>query len=360
MRISILILAAAVFVSVSGVAFGDPADKPVQTPVAATIDTTLKTAADQIRQFAFDGNTDTFFASETEVRGADHFTLRFDELVSLKWFGVSTGRLDGTDRLTTGTLEISTDGLSFDSVAFFATGDASVKLDGRKVRAIRINPKTNLQHPLVIREFKIKSEPPVELFRYPVEILVNVADAPEMKDWADNVARICERAYPLINDELKSDGFTPQQVITMTLKKDYNGVAATSGSHIVGSVKFFQDHPDDVGAMVHETAHVVQQYRSRDNPGWLVEGVADYVRFFKFEPGKLGRIDPDRSHYNGSYRVTAAFLAYLVEKHDPQIVLKLNKVMRDGKYTEAIFEQLTGKTLRELDDDWRKTLKPRP
>ena len=47
----------------------------------------------------------------------------------------------------------------------------------------------------------------------------------------------------------------------MTLKKSYRGVAAASGSRITGSVKYFKDHPDDVGAMIHETAHIVQHYR---------------------------------------------------------------------------------------------------
>ena len=40
--------------------------------------------------------------------------------------------------------------------------------------------------------------------------------------------------------------------------------------------------------MVHETTHVVQAYRRGARPGWLVEGISDYIRFFKFEPGKLG------------------------------------------------------------------------
>jgi hypothetical protein len=122
-------------------------------------------------------------------------------------------------------------------------------------------------------------------------------------------------------------------------------------------VKFFKDHPDDVGAMVHETAHVVQHYRGRGNPGWLVEGVADYVRFFKFEPGNLGRIDANRARYNSSYRVTAAFLAYVTEKYDRELVLKLNKLMREGNYREEIFKDLTGKTVQELDEEWRETLK---
>jgi hypothetical protein len=174
---------------------------------------------------------------------------------------------------------------------------------------------------------------------------------------AEKVARICERSYPMINTELRSEGYKPPQWVTMTLKTSYRGVAATAGDHITGSVKFFQDHPDDVGAMVHETVHVVQNYRHRGNPGWLVEGVADYVRFFKFEPGNLGRIDPDRAHYNGSYRVTAAFLAYLTEKYDKDLVLKLNKLMRAGEYKPEIFRELTGKSIEELDEEWRATLK---
>ncbi|HQU46327.1 MAG TPA: basic secretory protein-like protein, partial [Pirellulales bacterium] len=128
------------------------------------------------------------------------------------------------------------------------------------------------------------------------------------------------------------------------------------GEHIVGSVKYFKEHPDDVGAMVHETVHVVQRYRGRRNPGWLVEGVADYVRFFKFEPGNLGRIDARRAHYDRSYRVSAAFLAYLVETYDKDLVRKLNRLLRAGEYRAEVFQELTGKTLDELDGEWRATL----
>ena len=85
-------------------------------------------------------------------------------------------------------------------------------------------------------------------------------------------------------------------------------------------MKYFKDHPDDIGAMVHETVHVVQRYRTRNNPGWLVEGIADYVRFYKYEPGKLRPLNPNRAKYDGSYKVTAQFLAYLSDKYDKEIV----------------------------------------
>jgi hypothetical protein len=177
-----------------------------------------------------------------------------------------------------------------------------------------------------------------------------------MKEWAEKAARICERQYPLICADLPSDGFKPRTEIRMTLSKDYNGVAATGGGRITGSVKYFKAHPDDFGAMVHETVHVVQSYGYRGNPGWLVEGVADYERFFKYEPGKIGPLNPRRARYDGSYRVTAAFLAYLTEKHDKEIVRKLNAAMRAGKYKEELFQEITGKPLKELDEEWRAAL----
>ncbi|HKI20988.1 MAG TPA: basic secretory protein-like protein, partial [Isosphaeraceae bacterium] len=267
------------------------------------------------------------------------------------------GRPDGSDRLTAATIEVSTDGKAFDQPRPLADGQTLGNSSKSRLKAVRLRPAADLKHPLVLREVTIKSSPQVAVFQYPVEFVVDVADAPEMKEWADKTARICERAYPMINHELKSDGFKPASLIKMSLKNSYRGVAAAGGGHITGSVKYFKDHPADVGAMVHETVHIVQRYHGRGNPSWLVEGVADYVRFFKFEPGNLGPINPERAHYNQSYRVTAAFLAYLAEKYDPKIVLKLNQIMREGTYKPDVFERLTGKKVEDLDSEWRGTLK---
>src|SRR6266540_1178664 len=268
-----------------------------------------------------------------------------------------TGRPGGGDRLDVGSLEVSADGKTFRELAKFAEGAARAEGKGEAALAIRIRPGAELKNPLAVREMVIEADPPVEIFRYPVEIVVDVTDAPEMKEWADKVARICERAYPMINEELKSQGFKPRNLINMRLRNDYRGVAATGGGRITGSVKFFKTHPDDVGAMVHETTHVVQAYRGRGNPGWLVEGVADYVRFFRYEPGNLRPLSRDRARYNGSYKVTAAFLAYLTEKYDREIVRKLNKLMRDGQYQEEAFKELTGKPLQDLGEEWRGSLR---
>jgi hypothetical protein len=333
--------------------------KPAVAAVAVTIDTTLNTAPRQIRQFAFDGDPNTYFASSQNAGRADHFTLVLDKPVAVKSIEVITGRPRGGDLLAAGTLEVSGDGKTFEELAIFVEGVASAKPAGRPLRAIRIKPAADLKHPLAIREFVIESEPAVAIFKYPVEFLVNVDDAPEMKDWAEKAAQICERQYGMICEELKSDGFKPPQVIAMTLRRSYTGVAATAGDRITGSVKYFKAHPHDVGALVHETVHCVQQYRrgGSQNPGWLVEGIADYIRFFKYEPGKLKPLRPDDARYNGSYQVTAAFLAFVGDKYDKALVRKLNAIMREGKYKEEVWKELTGKTVEELGEEWKASLR---
>jgi hypothetical protein len=344
----LLVLVLPVFLAIPAPAEADP-------PVPAAVVTTLRTGSGQIRQLAFDGDGDTFFASAENARAADHFTLVFDRPVAVKSIAVLTGRPDGQHGLGAARLEVAEDGKTFAELARFAGGKARADANGKRVQAVRIQPEGDLEHVLVVRELAIEAEPPVAVFKYPIEIEVDVSDAPEMKEWADNVARICERSYPMINEELWSEGFKPRQRISMVLRKDYNGVAQTGGGRITGSVKFFKEHPDDVGAMVHETIHNVQAYQRRV-PGWLTEGVCDYIRFFKFEPGKLRPPRRDRARYNGSYKVTAQFLAFVCDRHGQDFVRKLNAILRKEGYREELWKELTGKTVQELEADWKATL----
>lgn len=78
------------------------------------------------------------------------------------------------------------------------------------------------------------------------------------------------------------------------------------------------------------------------------------MRFWKYEPGKAGRLQPERARYNGSYRVTAAFLAFASEKYDRKLVNKLNALLREGKYDAGAWKTLTGKSVEELNQEWRQ------
>ncbi len=276
--------------------------------------------------------------------------------MTLHWVAAATGRPGGGDAVRSGTLEVSADGTNFRELARFAGGTARGGPADGPVRAIRIRPGP-ADRPIAIRELVIDADPPVSIFRYPVEFVVDTSDAPDLKAWAEATARACEHAYAMINDELGSDGYRPPRRITLTISADYRGVSKMSGTRIVGSADHFRRRRDDDGAIVHETVHVAQGYRRGRRPSWLVEGICDYVRFFKWEPGKLGRINPATARYDKGYRLTAAFLAYLVERYDRNIVRQLNRALRNGEYDDDLFRQLTGKDLVELDEEWRGTLR---
>ena len=109
--------------------------------------------------------------------------------------------------------------------------------------------------------------------------------------------------------------------------------------------------------------HVVQQYGDQEPdavPGWLTEGIADYIRFFKFEPDYHGaddiwlrKQDYAKIRFDGAYRQSANFLNWVSEKYDPKIVPTLNALARQKKYSAAIWKQRTGKTVEELGEEWK-------
>src|SRR5204862_6493014 len=157
-------------------------------------------------------------------------------------------------------------------------------------------------------------------------------------------------------------------------------VAATGGTRVVCAYDWFSRNLEGeaVGAVIHELVPVVGQHgRARQaqgdagaaagagagqrrprNPGWLVEGLADYIRWFMYEPQSARpHPNPARANYNDSYRTTGHFLNYVVEKYDKDAIRKLNAAMREGRYSDEIWKQMTGKSAEELNEEWKKTLK---
>ena len=196
------------------------------------------------------------------------------------------------------------------------------------------------------------------------EIVYDYSEMPELKPWIDaRLKPACAKWYPAIVAMLPSDGYEAPRRATVTFRKGMSGVAGTSGTHVQCAGRWFAGNLEGeaVGAVIHELVHVVQQYRGvrggRRNPGWLVEGLADYIRWFLFEPpSKRPRPDPARAKYTDSYRTTGAFLNYVVQTHDKEIVPKLNTAMRRGRYDPELWKQHTGKTIDELWADYVKTL----
>ena len=182
-------------------------------------------------------------------------------------------------------------------------------------------------------------------------------DVPELQEWADSLRPIVEKWYPIIVQTLPSEGYTAPRKFTITIKES-NQIAFARGTEIVCGAKWFRAHPDDRGAVVHELVHVVQQYRGRRNPGWLVEGLADYIRWFKYEPrNKRPRPNPNRAKYTDSYQTTGAFLEWLAANKDHEIAVKLNAAMRQGRYAQELWKEYTGQTVDELWAEYIETLR---
>ncbi len=192
-----------------------------------------------------------------------------------------------------------------------------------------------------------------------VQVTVDVSEAPDLKEWGDKAKALVEKWHPIISGLLKSDGFTPPSQVKIVFKKDMKGVAYTSGNVITISARWVQRHPDDFGMVAHELTHVVQSYRDTPrNAGWVVEGMADYVRFFKYEPNAdLGPVNTGKAGYRDGYRTAAKFLDWIAKTHDKDIVVQLNQALRDSEYKESLFKKATGKSLDELWDEFVDAMK---
>jgi hypothetical protein len=198
-------------------------------------------------------------------------------------------------------------------------------------------------------------------------ITINAVQAPALGDWVTNtLAPVLVAWYPRVAALLASPGYTPPTHFSITLKP-MPGVAFTSGRRVVASSDWLQSEigREAVGSLVHEMVHVIQQFDHHGGhyPGWLEEGSADYVRWFKYEPQShgadlvwirhQGHFTPQ---YDASYRVTANFLNWVTEKYDSNIVSQLNAAMREGEYNDDLWKKYTGKTAPELGAEWKREI----
>lgn len=221
-------------------------------------------------------------------------------------------------------------------------------------------------------------------------IAIDTSAAPELTDWVEHrLAPVLVVWYPKIVALLPSAGFTAPAAYSIVVQKPeaysvivqkMNGVAYASGTKVFVSETWIQDEMDGeaIGSIVHESVHVVQQYHP-NAPSWLVEGIADYVRWFQFEPQshgadivwmqKLGPRPGDACsivipctdgkfspRYDASYRISANFLNWVTVNYDRNLVTELNADLRQGKYTREFWKRHTGKTVTELGDRWKQQI----
>ncbi|MCC7230662.1 MAG: hypothetical protein IT203_09740 [Fimbriimonadaceae bacterium] len=221
---------------------------------------------------------------------------------------------------------------------------------------------------LLLTASLIPTQAPTDLkkFVYPLEIAqkaprvtVDVSDFPESKAWGDAAKGLVETWFPTVCSLLATEGFHPPKEIKLVIKKEISAPAWANGGTITISGKWITQHPDDLGMVVHELTHVVQSYPgSKSTPGWLVEGIADYIRWWRYEPeAPRPKVDPVKSKYTDSYRTTAAWLAWTSRKYNMGLVPALDRSMRKGEDPMPLFEQLTGKNADDLWSEFAASFK---
>lgn len=164
--------------------------------------------------------------------------------------------------------------------------------------------------------------------------------------------KMIEAFFTVYPQEAKRFNPNTLSKIYFVIDPAYTGVAATGNGVARYNPKWLKDHPEDIDVVTHEVMHVAQAYRNSPAPGWLTEGIADYVRYVYGVNNVNGKWAlpnyKEGQSYTNSYRITARFLVWLEKNVRPTLVDELDKSARDKTYTPELWKEKTGKTLDEL------------
>uniref|UniRef100_A0A914CCU1 Secretory protein n=1 Tax=Acrobeloides nanus TaxID=290746 RepID=A0A914CCU1_9BILA len=137
--------------------------------------------------------------------------------------------------------------------------------------------------------------------------------------------------------------------VTFIIDPSSDDIAYTTNATVFYNPAWFERNPEDVDVVTHEIMHVVQSFTA---PGWLTEGIADYVRYkYGVNNMKAGWSLPkfeSSQNYTDGYRVTARFLLWLERKGYIDIVEKLDGALRNKSYNHELWDIITGKNVDQL------------
>lgn len=173
--------------------------------------------------------------------------------------------------------------------------------------------------------------------------------------------RMIETFFKVYPQEARLYNRHTRKLVTFVIDPGYTGVAAASNGIIKVNPEWMIKNPEDLDVVTHEAMHIVQNYPGGAGPGWVTEGVADYVRY------KLGVNNAaanwslpafsEKQHYTNAYRVTARFFVWIEKNHSKKLVKKLDHAMRTKTYTQDFWKKETGKTVDELWNDYKNNPK---
>ncbi|MBV9085582.1 MAG: DUF4157 domain-containing protein [Acidobacteriaceae bacterium] len=208
------------------------------------------------------------------------------------------------------------------------------------------------------------------------EVIVDASRAPDAQPYVAPVKALLNEWYPKINVLLFGERhrlpFNKIEVIfesNMDSRQPRNPLAGasayTKGNVIHVDFGYLRRMRSDYrGLFIHELTHVNQHYKRVEGDGWLVEGIASYVRhkYFDKDIEPALRLQSDgkargypltsaqltADGYKFGYTIASAFLFWLEQQKDPNIVLSLNEALSKGRYSDKVFLKRCGAPLPQL------------
>jgi hypothetical protein len=149
----------------------------------------------------------------------------------------------------------------------------------------------------------------------------------------------------------------PQRPTVKLVVEKKRGIAYSSHGEIHASSGYFAHYTrgdvrqEILGVLHHELTHLWQS----GGKSWVIEGIADYVRF------RTGYFPVTNRHpggrYDSSYQVTGFFFDWL-ETRSPGFVYRLNQRLRQERFSDAWFAELTGTPVEPLWAEYQASLSP--
>lgn len=312
---------------------------------------------------AFDCDTNTYFASEGPAGEGDTLTVSIGAAQKITSVTILTGRPDGRDVLASGTLEVSADGTTFDTVGAIANGRAEWSCEPRSTKAIRLRVGAGVTNPLVVREI-IPRDAALEgcVVAAPgrasfgaLKLRCDFSKVPphqavRLRDEFDRIAGWYFGSYEEIVRliDAPTNGLARELEVRFSndMKPGVPGYA--SGNVMTISVPHLLRDPYDLrGLFVHELTHVAQAYHGV-GPGWMVEGLADAVRYrlsAADDPWRKRQdaIPPAKVDYHNAYGEAARFLLWIEGQGHPGLIAKLSRAMKERRDGAAELKSLTGR-----------------
>lgn len=185
---------------------------------------------------------------------------------------------------------------------------------------------------------------------------VDCSAAPDLADWAETRLKpVVSEWYGRLADDFATPGYKPRTAITYRLREGMKpgtpGLAC--GARVDLDVGWIRKHEQSgkLGMIIHESWHTLQFYKSK-HPTWLGEGICDWVRYYHYE--KCGvKVNLAKAKADGSYGTTAAFLEWCRMSYGTNFVHGLIGDLRAKRYNEGWWARRTGRTLEELEADWK-------